>query len=179
MKPSSAKLKGKKIISDVVTPNLPSILVVDFIKEGGDDLTEIEDMLKILKRLEKAERVSQRIKAAHKHMGKNEKKYHRTPDENGDDKGKGKGKGDEDKMARITKQVSLTTVNSPDTIISGQTDPTIPGQTTTVVCTIRMCMTKLMQKRKSKNSTRLRKRMNRKRRFQWQSWHLKMARKSF
>eukprot|EP00957_Ditylum_brightwellii_P191845 14604803-Ditylum_brightwellii.AAC.1 len=57
MKPNGIKLKGEKITSDITTPNLPGILTVNFMKEGGYNLADIKDVLKILKRMEKTERV--------------------------------------------------------------------------------------------------------------------------
>eukprot|EP00957_Ditylum_brightwellii_P197949 15080439-Ditylum_brightwellii.AAC.1 len=56
MKLNGQKLSDEKIISDVITSNLPGVLAVDFMKEGGDDLTDIEDARKVLKPLEKADR---------------------------------------------------------------------------------------------------------------------------
>eukprot|EP00957_Ditylum_brightwellii_P041961 3177793-Ditylum_brightwellii.AAC.1 len=71
MKQNGEQLSDEKIIVDVITPNLPGVLAVNFMKEGGDDLTDVKDVIKVLKRLEKADRVSQRIKAAHDCRGKN------------------------------------------------------------------------------------------------------------
>eukprot|EP00957_Ditylum_brightwellii_P106145 8097169-Ditylum_brightwellii.AAC.1 len=56
MKQNGQQLSDEKIIADVITPNLPGILAVDFMKEGGDNLTNIEDAIKVLKQLEKADR---------------------------------------------------------------------------------------------------------------------------
>eukprot|EP00957_Ditylum_brightwellii_P178999 13634879-Ditylum_brightwellii.AAC.1 len=94
MKLSGQKLLNKKMIMDVITPSLPGVLAVNFMKEGGDDLTNIEDAIKVLKRLATANRVSQRINAAHKCRGKNNsnKKHHCIPDKNSGNGDKGKGK---------------------------------------------------------------------------------------
>eukprot|EP00957_Ditylum_brightwellii_P106506 8126018-Ditylum_brightwellii.AAC.1 len=56
MKKNGQQFLDKKIIADVITPNLPGVLAVDFMKEGGDNLTDIKDAIKVLKQLEKADR---------------------------------------------------------------------------------------------------------------------------
>ena len=98
LKDKVKKLDEETIIEDVIAPNLNAALAVEFLRHGGDEVTKLNDVKKLLKKLEKANNLAQKISAS---RDRNKKRENESNDKNGKGgkKPNTEGKGDKKKGA--------------------------------------------------------------------------------